>query len=191
MLVFLEVIDDSDARDYFNKMYNDYHKMMFGCALGVLKNRYDAEDALQQVLLRLWKYIDNVRKVSPSKMGSYLCMTTKNYCISMLNKIQKKASVSVADFSEIEPVSENDPEIIAIKKYDFSLLMQAMDEINPNYRQLILDKTILHLSDEQAAEHIGIKPTYVRECLSRARASLRRNYAELLNSENLFNDLTE
>lgn len=46
MLLFLEVIDDADTRDYFNKLYEEYHQMMFLCALNILKNQHDAEDAL-------------------------------------------------------------------------------------------------------------------------------------------------
>lgn len=37
MLLFLEVIDDADTRYYFNKLYEEYHQMMFLCALNILK----------------------------------------------------------------------------------------------------------------------------------------------------------
>ena len=88
MLPFLEVIDDADTRDYFNRMYEEYHQMMFLCALNILKNQHDAEDALQQVFLKLWKYMDNVQKVSPAKMRSYLYMTTKYHCLPFLKRIK-------------------------------------------------------------------------------------------------------
>ncbi|WP_455527133.1 RNA polymerase sigma factor [Huintestinicola sp.] len=183
MLPFLEVIDDIDTRNYFNLLYKEYHQIMFVCAMKILKNQHDAEDALQQVLLRLWKYMDNVQKVSPTKMRSYLLITTKNHCLTLLKKGNSNTIVSIDEFPELEPMIENDPEIITIKNYDNRVLLDALNMLHPRYRQIILDKTVLHLNDEQTAEHIGIKTTYVRECLSRARSSLRKNYLELLSSK--------
>lgn len=183
MLLFLEVIDDADTRDYFNKLYEEYHQMMFLCALNILKNQHDAEDALQQVFLKLWKYMDNVQKVSPAKMRSYLYMTTKYHCFTVLKKNKSITNVSISEFPDLEPMVESNPEIIAIKDYDNRMLLEALNRLHPRYRQIILDKAILHLNDEQTAEHIGIKATYVRECLSRARASLRKCYLELLTGE--------
>lgn len=183
MLPFLEVIDDPDARDYFNKLYEEYHQMMFKCALNIMKNHHDAEDALQQVLLKLWKYMDNVQKVSPQKMRSYLFITTQNHCRTLLKNDKSNTTVSINEFPELEPMIENNPEIIAIKNYDNRVLLEALNMLHPRYRQIILDKAVLHLNDEQTAEHIGIKNTYVRECLSRARSSLRKNYLELLSGK--------
>ena len=60
-----------------------------------------------------------------------------------------------------------------IEHYDLKILSEAMDKLSPRYRQIILDKTILGLNDEQIAKHIDIKPTYVRGCLCRARSSLK------------------
>ncbi len=179
MIYFLTLIDDADDRDYFKEIYDKYHKMMFDCAIKILKNHHDAEDAVQQVLLDLWKYIYNVKKVSENKLTGYLYATTRNHCCDVIEK-NKHITVSFDDEPELSPAIEITPELIAIKKYDYSLLMDAFSELTPRYRQIIMDKAILHLNDEQAAAHIGIKVTYVRECLSRARAAMRNLYLKKL-----------
>ncbi|MBD5141936.1 MAG: sigma-70 family RNA polymerase sigma factor [Ruminococcus sp.] len=179
MIYFLTVIDDADDRDYFEEIYEKYHKMMFDCAMRILKNRHDAEDAVQQVLLNLWKYIYNVKKVSEEKLAGYLYATTRNHCYDLIEK-NKHTTLSFDDNPELQIIIETTPELIAIDKYNHSLLMEAFNELTPRYRQIIMDKAILHLNDEQAAAHIRIKVTYVRECLSRARATLRKLYLKKL-----------
>ena len=179
MIYFLTLIDDADDRDYFEEIYYKYHKMMFDCAMKILKNNHDAEDAVQQVLLNLWKYIYNVKKVSEKRLAGYLYATTRNHCYDLIEK-NKRIIVSFDDSPESKLIIETTPELIAIEKYDHSLLMEAFNELTPRYRQIIMDKAILHLNDEQAAAHIKIKVTYVRECLSRARATLRKLYLKKL-----------
>lgn len=179
MICFLTVIDDPDDRDFFGEIYGKYHKMMFDCALKILKNHHDAEDAVQQVLLNLWKYIHNVKKVSGQKLAGYLYATTRNHCCDMIEK-NKNAVLSFEGNPELKLITEATPELIAVQKFDNALFAEAFNELTPRYRQIIMDKAVLHLDDRQAAEHIKIKVTYVRECLSRARATLHKLYLEKL-----------
>ncbi|MCM1524842.1 MAG: sigma-70 family RNA polymerase sigma factor [Ruminococcus sp.] len=179
MICFLTVIDDPDDRDFFGEIYGKYHKMMFDCALKILKNHHDAEDAVQQVLLNLWKYIHNVKKVSEQKLAGYLYATTRNHCRDMIEK-NKNTVLSFEGNPELKLITETTPELIAVQKFDNALFEEAFNELTPRYRQIIMDKAVLHLDDRQAAEHIKIKVTYVRECLSRARATMHKLYLEKL-----------
>lgn len=179
MTFYLTMIDDPDDREYFKELYDKYHKMMFDCSMKILKNHHDAEDAVQQILLNLWKNISNIKKVSDSKLAGYLYVTARNYCYGLTKK-NKISFISLDDNPELVLLNETTPEHIIIKRFDFSILDDAFNELPPRYRQIIMDKTILHLSDEQAAVHIKIKTTYVRECLYRARAALNTLYLKKL-----------
>ena len=187
MIYFLTLIDDNDDREYFKEIYDKYHKLMFDCAVKILKNHHDAEDAVQQVLLNLWKYIYNVKRVSETKLTGYLYATTRNHCYDLIEK-NKHIILSFDEDPELGLVIETTPEHIAIEKYNYSVLMEAFNELTPRYRQIIMDKTILHLNDEQAAAHIKIKVTYARECLSRARAALYKLYLKKLEGSEVTAD---
>lgn len=179
MIAFLIEIDEEDDRAFFERMYRDHHKMMFRCAFDILKNKEDAEDALQQVLLHLWRCIGRIKAVSANKLAAYLFITTKNSCLNIL-KSRGTSVKAVSDEIDLAIV-EDTPETIAIKKYDNKILLEAFDDIPVQYRQIIIDKTILDMNDEQIAKHIGIKPTYARECLHRARCTLRKAYNQRVN----------
>lgn len=183
MIAFLSAIDDCDIREYFEELYYKHHSDMYLCAMKMLKNHHDAEDAVQQVLLKIWIYVDNVRKVSPEKLKGYLVKSVHNYCCTVLkNSAANREVVLDTEIDYMFP-SDIDVEKIVMDRQKYDVLMEALDGINVQYRQIILDKAILNLTDEQTAEHIGIKPTYVRECLHRARKALCKNYYRLL-SEN-------
>lgn len=172
--------DDPEARELFTDLYNRYHRQMYGYALSMMKDPQDAEDVVQQVFLRLWSFRDNVRKVNPAKLRSYLNITVRNSCIVLLKSAGRISTVSIDEYPELEPSDDDSPDKIIIRKFDCRVLLKAFDGMNERYRQIILDKAVLHLDDAQAAEHIGIKRSYVRECLFRARASLKKSYLSLL-----------
>jgi len=182
MITFLLEIDDIDARDYFKKLYYEHHDDMFLCAVKMLKNHHDAEDALQQVLLRLWMYMDNIKKISSCKLKGYLIKSTHNYCCNVIKSASSRKELSFDEGLEYSMPANYDVEDVVWDRHKWDILMEALDSLSPQYRQIILDKTILHLSDEQIAEHIGIKPSYARECLHRARNALKKKYVEMLSS---------
>lgn len=181
MIAFLSVIDDNDTREYFQKIYYEHHSDMFACAMSMLKNQYDAEDAVQHVLLKIWTYAENVRKISPEKIKGYLVKSVYNHCCTVLKKESSKKEVCLDIGSDYIFAANFDVEEMVWDRQRYDILMKALDELNVQYRQIILDKTILDLTDEQAAEHIGIKPTYARECLHRARQALYKSYYRLLS----------
>lgn len=176
MLTFLLSDTTVTDQEFFNDIYDKYHAIMYSYALSFLTDPHDAEDAIQQVFLNIWKYIHAVKRISSDRLKSYLLKTTQNHCYTVLSrKLKKPIETSDIDLDLMEsPVK--DPERALMDQFDRALLKDAMDDIAITYRQIILDKVILHLSDTQIAEHLGIKKTYVRECLSRARASLRQKY---------------
>ena len=168
--------NNADNRRFFEKLYNDHHRMMLRCAYSVLKDYDEAEDALQQVFLNLWVCVDRIRNIDEKKLAGYLFMTTKNTCLNIVNKM-KNIPVCIEEL-ELH-AHELNPEENLMKLYDKELLMAAFEKIQVNYRQVIIDKAVLHLTDEEAAKHIGIKPTYARECLCRARLAWRNSDRQL------------
>ena len=173
---------NEDDRRFFEKMYTEHRNMMFNCALSILKTREPAEDALQQVFLNLWKNVHKIKNVSPAKLTYYLYSTTKNTCLNILKNQAHSEPLSVGNTDIF--CSEISPELIFMNSCDRRQLLEAFDEIPIRYRRIIIGKAILYMTDEQAAELVGIKPSYVRECLYRARLALRAAYSRQTNEIN-------
>src|SRR5256885_14764275 len=53
----------------------------YACAL--LANRADAEDATQEVLLRLWNHLP---RLNPFNLRAWLLRTTRHYCLDQIRR---------------------------------------------------------------------------------------------------------
>src|SRR4051794_13481287 len=68
-------------------------------ALGLLGNRADAEDAAQEVLLRLWNHLPRLNLLN---IRAWLFRTARNYCLDQLRRRSHTASPNhVGDAEEI------------------------------------------------------------------------------------------
>ena len=60
MLIYLQMIESEEDKSKFIEIYNQYKYLMFSVANRILKNEYDAEDAVHQAFVSI---IDNLNKV--------------------------------------------------------------------------------------------------------------------------------
>ena len=67
----------------------------------MLRNKMDAEDAAQEVLIRVW---DNIDKFSMLSAKSWIMRTTHNHCIDIL---RKRKSSSFREYTMDESFEEN------------------------------------------------------------------------------------
>lgn len=93
----------------FEKLINQRKDKFYRFAFGILKNSEDSQDAVQEVVLRLWK---NRRSLDASKnLESYCLNAVKNYCFDIKRKQkqqQKFQKVVDFDFQEESNVEHAD-----------------------------------------------------------------------------------
>jgi len=76
------------------------------------------------------------------------------------------------------PIRTTTPSVIACRKEALDKLEQAMDELKPEYRQVVVLKRIEGLSHAEIAERLGKKTGAVRMLLARSMAALTIAYGE-------------
>src|SRR5436189_6358864 len=62
-------------RDAFEMIIRRHSRVLFAIAYGILQNREEAEDAVQDALVKAWKSRWRVRE--PEKFAASLCMITR------------------------------------------------------------------------------------------------------------------
>ena len=60
MLVYLAMIPTEEGRNKFALLYWEYRDLMFYLALRILGSQQDAEDAVQEALLRITEIIEKI-----------------------------------------------------------------------------------------------------------------------------------
>ena len=143
----------------------------------MLKNRENAEDALQETYLKVYNSLDSFEGDSSFKTWLYKIAT--NVCLDMLRKEKRHAhqSLIVTDEDgehELEIADETySPEISAKKSAAMDALKKAMESLSKEHKTAITLRDISGLSYEEIAETTETTVGTVKSRISRARAHLK------------------
>ena len=151
---------------------------MFRFAYSLLSNRQEAEDAVQEVYLKMW---DMRTELAKYKSTEALMMTiTKNLC---LDKIKTKKNKAISLNVSINPHSSNDPQDITERLDLVNRVKQVIQKLPEQ------QKVIVHLRDvegcdfEEIMKITGQELNYVRVNLSRGRKKIRETIQNLQSYE--------
>lgn len=131
-------------------------------AFGILRDSDEAEDVVQDVLLRLWQMRDQLQMpVEPLAK-----VLTRNRCIDLIRRKKPAAELSIADFQE-----DDQPQRERIER------MMKVIEALPDLQQTILRLRHMEgMDSKEIAELTGSTEVAVRKALSRARQTVRDKF---------------
>ena len=124
-------------------------------AYGLLRNRTDAEDAVQEAFLRAWRF----RAAVPSGDGvqPWLYRVVVNACLSKLRRDGRYRAtvVSMGDGSTPQPDviarSEGDPESRAVDRATQELVLDALADLPEHLRVVVVLRYYGTLSEQEIA----------------------------------------
>ena len=138
-------IKNGDKETATEELYNKYHNVVCGIAFSILKNKDDAEDAMQNVFIKLYNLAPSL--VPESKESTWLYTVAKNEAIEIIRK--KKENINLEDIYEIG--SDNDLDEI-IDEISFNNLISKLNE---KEKEIISLKIISNLSFKEIANLLG------------------------------------
>ena len=121
----------------------------------------EAEDAVQDALLRLWQMHERLQP----PIDGLAVVLTRNICIDLLRRRQRQANVELAD------LSDNDSDHERIER-----LMAVIDTLPDLQQTLLRLRHIEGMETEELATLLQMKEPAVRKALSRARMAVRDRY---------------
>ncbi|MBA3726064.1 MAG: sigma-70 family RNA polymerase sigma factor [Armatimonadetes bacterium] len=164
-----------------------YERRIYGVALRLSENQDDAADLTQEAFLRAFRGWKNFRKESQAYTWLYRILVNLNKDrIGREARKREKETMSLSDDSaesakalfDTGPTPDQSAETGEIR----GMLMRAIRDLQPGYRECIVLKDIEGLSYEQIAEVMGITVEAVRSRLARARQQLRQTLAPHLKA---------
>lgn len=147
----------------------DYHGLLFPIAYNMLRDAEDAEDLVQETMLK-WLSVDtpNVQNVK-----AYLVKTLVNKCLNFIR--DRKRAKSHQESFALQPEKVSIPRLIEHGPA-LSLSMLAMlEKLSSIERAVFLLKEIFGYSHKEIAEILEISEENCRQILSRAKRHLRQN----------------
>ena len=158
----------------FRKLCEEHRDRIFTFARYYLGNREDAEDATQEVLLRLW---DNWREVEAGRLPGWITRVTRNACLDALRRRKSYRSVvSGEDGTEVvERTSGGDPgPEVAVEAKEFrERLERALETLPEAYRSVVVLREIQGMKYDEIGAALGLPLNTVKVYLHRGRRALR------------------
>ena len=159
----------------------------------MLASSFEAEDAVQETLVRAWRNIDSFE--GRSSLRSWLYRIATNVCLDMLRSSQRRARpvdlgpASTADsglgpplpeVTWVEPIPDSrvlpdsaDPADLAVERDSIRLaFVAALQHLPPKQRAVLILREVLRWKAEEVAELLDTSVASVNSALQRARATI-------------------
>lgn len=161
----------------FTAIYQKYHKALYVFSYYYLKNKEQAEDAVQTVFTKLWEYRSQI--IVTINLKNYLYKMVKNH---ILNEIRNANNALTKNY-EIAQSSENYEDNLLEKieeKELMSLFYEAIDKLPDQKRSICLLKIKEGLSNKEIAEKLNIAENSVKAYYNLSIKILRSYLQKLL-----------
>ena len=171
MLLFSMILeDDFEGQMKFEYIFNMYSKQMFYVAKGVVGNNEDAEDAVQDALIRIASNLESVNTEDAARTRRYVLTAARNAAINILKKPSRFATVDIEDIFDLgcddvslaSLVEENSAEAI----------IGCIRDLDPVYRDVLYYRFVEEMSEKEIASLLGRKYGTVKMQVKRGRALL-------------------
>lgn len=154
---------------------------VFSFSMKVCGQREDAEDTMQEVLVKALPYLPKFQ--SPRALLVWLYKVAKNRCLMSRrkSKFAPKQDLSLEDLmpdrQELAWLGKEgpvNPETLVIRSQQAKRLREVIQELPPEYRIILVLRDMEGLTDEEVGDITGLRPGNVRVRLHRARLFVRK-----------------
>ncbi len=160
-------------------------KTVFSFSMKVCGQRQDAEDTMQEVLL---KSVTNLPKFeNPKALMVWLYKVAKNRCLMSRrkSKFAPKEDLSLQDLmpdrqelQKLSGIPDGTPETSLLRRESAKRLREAVQKLPAEYRLILVLHDMEELSDSDVAEITGLRSGTIRVRLHRARLFVRKELAK-------------
>lgn len=170
--VILAIQDESD-RTYMEWVFQTYHRLMYHYIMEKLNDPWQADDVMQESVVKLIDKIHVLRRLSESKRRNYIITTAKNTAISYLRREAVRKGIPYDDWAKdcIGTESDEDPESLVLYQEEMELLQYVWDDLDERSRYLLSSRYILEQTFEEMAQELGVSSGSARMLLTRAKRS--------------------
>lgn len=159
--------------DYIVSAYSD---LLYRTGIMLLKNRQDAEDAVQEALLR---YIKKAPAFADSEREkAWLLRVMINLCKDMLRYQSRRKFVPLEEIEDIYSGEEDDMVGYAQEE---KIILEQVQTLPPNWRIAMILHCLEGYSEAETAKILHISENAVKKRIWRGRCALKKKMEEMEN----------
>lgn len=169
----------------FNELMAGHEKRMFAVAMRMFGSREDAEDCLQDAMIRIYRSIATFR--FQSSFATWVYRVTMNTCLDELRRRRNRPNTSLDGLLDTgwAPTDSHDtPEQHALRTEARRSISAFIQELPEDMRAAVVLRDIQGLSYEDIAAALDTNVGTVKSRISRGREKLRekiRSKSELFD----------
>jgi RNA polymerase sigma-70 factor (ECF subfamily) len=145
--------------------------------LRMCKDDQDSQDVLQDTLITILRHLPEFE--GRSSFTSWVFALTRSACTRRRRGLKNKPGLEISELGELTEDGPT-PEQGADRQEMSRILMQALDGLPEDYREVILLRDVEALTAPEAAETLGISVDALKSRLHRARQALRSALSPVL-----------
>lgn len=158
-------------RDAFSSLYSATSAKLFGVCLRVLGNRAEAEDALQDVFVKIWHNADRYQVNGLSPM-TWLITIARNMSIDKLRARKTQRGAGLDEAEEL-PSSAPGPEALAMAASDRGQIVACMAELEPDRSDAVRRAYLEGETYQELAARYDVPLNTIRTWLRRSLIKLK------------------
>jgi RNA polymerase sigma factor (sigma-70 family) len=161
----------------FNKVYKQSADQVYNLCLNYLQNTFEAEEACQNVFVKVYQKHHQFK--AESELKTWIYRITINECLDRIKSAKRKKRLALFkvfsnDQSETNTFRENNhPGIQLEEKEAVTKILDLINQLPENQKTAVILKLIEGLSQKEVAKVMETSEKAVESLLSRARASLK------------------
>ncbi|MBT8240773.1 MAG: sigma-70 family RNA polymerase sigma factor [Acidimicrobiia bacterium] len=155
----------------WEQVANEHGRFLYGLAYRLTGNHHDAQDVVQDVLIRVQRGLGSYQ---PGNIEGWLSRITTNAFLDRVRKSNRRPTVALPEDPDrvIEGSPGADAELAQESLPDD--LQQLLSELSPEYRVPVVLKDVVGFSYEEISDALDVPMGTVRSRIHRGRAQLRR-----------------
>lgn len=163
--------------DAFLQLYDTHWEYLFVYVSGLLKDKDDAEDVLQELFITIWQSRDRLLHIHDLK--SYMWKAARNMALRklMLDKRQNQSIDSFMDFvatHHLSPAQEYDVKELS------SYIHQQIDSLPTKMKEVFVLSREIGLSNKEIARQLDLSEHTVKKQINNSIKRIKENMKYLL-----------
>jgi RNA polymerase sigma-70 factor (ECF subfamily) len=152
----------------FIKIVSPFQDKVFRLAKRLLISTEEAEDATQEVLVKLWNKNDDIGNYN--SLEAFAMTMTKNYCLDQL-KSKRAGNLKLVH----DNYTDREPSLLKKLEDKDSLdwVEKVINQLPEQQRMIIQMRDVEQYEFEEIAKILDMNETAIRVALSRARKTIR------------------
>lgn len=160
---------------YFNQLYSKYALKIYGKCLLLLKNEAAAQDATQDIFIKIFSKLSQFRE--KSRFSTWVYSITYNYCIDLIRKQRKGINIETVEVEQMYDLAENNSDNTFVEE-KVAQLMQVLELIPVTDKTVLLMKYRSAMPVKEIADALNKSESAVKMKLKRAKNKAKKAYKD-------------